>query len=133
LKINLITPPDKIYSDSMNMLLLYPKKDLLDQLQNEILPSMEIDMNIFLYESNEYSQNNIEWIMSVFSLSDIVIADVDNCVSFTRDLLSYMIAKPKTYWLTNAEGSVYNQLSSNRIYNLSFLLNLGVRIEEELQ
>jgi hypothetical protein len=45
--------------------------------------------------------------------------------SWARDLLSYMIAKNKTYWLTNSQDSVYNSLSSNRVYNLDFLSNIG--------
>jgi hypothetical protein len=52
---------------------------------------------------------------------DYVIFDVDNSASEVRDLASYIIANPNTYWLTNSIDSVYNNISINRVYDLSFL------------
>jgi hypothetical protein len=42
-----------------------------------------------------------------------------------------MIAKNKTYWLTNSQDSVYNSLSSNKIYNLDFLSKIGDNFETQ--
>ena len=42
-----------------------------------------------------------------------------------------MIAKNKTYWLTNSQDSVYNSLSNNKVYNLDFLSNIGDNFENE--
>jgi len=62
-------------------------------------------------------------------ICDLIIVDIDNCPSYVKDLLSFIIAKPKTYWLTNAVEVVYNHISSNRIYNLSILERIGDSIE----
>jgi len=64
-------------------------------------------------------------LLNVFKMCDLALIDVDNTSPWARDLLSYMIAKPKTYWLTNSQDSVYNSLSNNRVYNLNFLSNIG--------
>jgi hypothetical protein len=42
-----------------------------------------------------------------------------------------MIAKPKTFWLTNGENRVYNKLSINKIQNFEFLTSLGGQFEKE--
>ena len=44
-----------------------------------------------------------------------------------------MIAKPKTYWLTNATDIVYTHISSNRIYNISTISSAlgGKNAEDE--
>lgn len=128
--INLITPPDKIYSDAVSLLLIFPKSDLQKQIQNDILPSVSGPLNVYLYDKPNYTKEDIDWLLSIVTLSDLIIIDVDNCQPYVKDLLSYIIAKPKTYWLTNATDTVYTHLSSNRIYNLSILRNLGGSIEE---
>lgn len=129
--INLITPPDKIYSDAVSLLLVFPNTDLQKEIQTNILPSIPGALNVYLYDKPNYTKEDIDWLLSVVALSDLVIVDVDNCQPYVRDLLSYIIAKPKTYWLTNAVETVYTHISSSRIYNLSILENLGGSIFEE--
>lgn len=130
-KFKIITPPDFLYQDCINLLLINPSKDLLQNLQNEILSNFVQDMNIYLYEKTAYAKEDVDWLLKAFSHCDIVIVDIDNCSIDNKLLLSYFIAKTKTYWLTNAVDSIYNHLSSNRIFNLSFLNNLGGKIEEK--
>ena len=124
-KINLVTYPDQLFNDSYEILLLYPTKNLQNELQNKFLTHFEDDSNIYLYDKNQYAKEEIDWVLKVFKSVDLVIIDVDNVAPFFRDILSYFIAKNKTYWLTNSQDSVYNNLSNNRIYNLDFLLKLG--------
>ena len=107
------------------MLLIYPSTDLLKELQSKFLTDFDDDSNIYLYDKQVYSKDEIDWVLKVFKSVDVVIVDVDNCAPYFRDLLSFMIGKNKTYWLTNAESSVYNHISSNRIYNLDFLQKVG--------
>jgi hypothetical protein len=124
-KINIVTAPDMLFNDSLQLLLVYPSKQIQDELQNNFLLNTNIDVNIYVYDKPVYDKNELEWLLSVFKQCDIAIVDVDNTSSWARDLLSYMIAKNKTYWLTNSQDSVYNSLSNNKVYNLDFLSITG--------
>jgi hypothetical protein len=114
-----------LFNDSLQLLLVYPGKQLQDELQNKFLANSNVDINIYVYDKPVYDKKEIEWVLSVFKQSDVTIIDVDNTSSWARDLLSYMIAKNKTYWLTNSQDSVYNSLSNNKVYNLDFLSTIG--------
>lgn len=114
-----------MFNDSYEMLLLYPSKNLQKELQDKFLTHFDDDSNIYLYDKERYVKEEIDWLLKIFKSVDVVIVDVDNTSHWFRDLLSYMIAKNKTYWLTNAEQSVYNHISKNKIYNLDFLLKIG--------
>ncbi len=124
-KINIVTPPDILFNDSFQLLIIYPSKQLQDELQNNFLANTDIDINVYIYDKPIQTKKEVEWLLSVFKQCDIVIVDVDNASTWARDLLSYMIAKPKTYWLTNSQDSVYNSLSNNKVYNLEFLSTIG--------
>lgn len=124
-KINLVTYPDHLFNDSYEVLLLYPSKDLQKELQEKFLTHFEDDSNLYLYDKDRYAKEEIDWVLKVFKSVDIVIIDIDNTAPFFRDMLSYFIAKNKTYWLTNAQESVYNHINKNKVYNLDFLLNIG--------
>ena len=120
-KINLITPPDRLYNDSVSILLLFPTKDNLHYIQHEILPTIEQSLNIYVFEKPNYTKEDVDWLLSTLHIVDIAIVDIDSCPLYVRDLLSYIIAKPQTYWLTNGDAPVYNHISNNRVYNLDFL------------
>lgn len=128
--IHLITPPDKLYNDSLSILLIHPSKDVQLDLQNNILPTFDFSINVYYYDKPIYNKDDIDWLLSIFHLVNLVIIDLDNSSSHVKDICSYFIAKSKTYWLTNSVDTVYNHLSPNRIYNLSFLLNLGGSVEK---
>lgn len=114
-----------LFNDSLQLLLVYPSKQIQDELQNNFLSNTDVDVNIYVYDKPVYDKKDVEWLLSVFKQCDTAIVDVDSTSSWARDLLSYMIAKNKTYWLTNGQDSVYNSLSSNRVYNLDFLSKIG--------
>ena len=105
--INIITPPDKLFNDAVQVLLVYPTTDLKNAIQDKLV-DIEDDINIYVYDKENYSTEDIDWLLTIFKMSDIAIIDVDNVQSHARDLLSYMIAKPKTFWLTKGENRVYN-------------------------
>ena len=96
-----------------------------DSFQQEILPELSIDLNLYYFDKSNYSKDDFEWLMDVFSICDYCIIDIDRCENPTKELLSFFIGKTKTYWLTNNIDSVYNHISRNRIYDLSFLKNIG--------
>jgi len=131
-KINLITPPDKLYGDAISLLLVFPSKELQAQIQEEVFSVSTEFLNVYIFNKEQYTLTDVDWLLAVFNLCQIVVIDVDQCPSYVRDLASYMIAKPKTYWLTNATDIVYTTISSNRIYNISTLSSaLGGKIEED--
>jgi hypothetical protein len=130
-KINIVTPPDILFNDSLQLLLVYPSKQLQDELQNNFLTNANLDINLYVYDKPVQDKKEVEWMLSVFKQCDVAIVDVDNMSPWARDLASYMIAKNKTYWLTNSQDSVYNSLSSNKVYNLDFLSIIGDNFETE--
>lgn len=131
-KINLITPPDKIYNDATSVLLIFPSTENLAYIQESILPSIDGGMNIYIYDKPNYTHLDVNWLLDTVHICDLIITEVDGCPSYVKDLLSFIIAKPKTYWLTNAAEPVYNHISSNRIYNLSILEKIGDSIEQQI-
>ena len=119
--ITLITPPDQIYSDVYSYLLIHPSKNIKAQFNN-IMSQIDDSVHIYLYEPEE---PNVEWLLGTISKVDTIILDVDNCPSEISCILGYIIAKPKTYWLTNGENMYYNKLSNKRVYNLDFITTGG--------
>ena len=122
-----------LFNDSLQLLVVYPSKQLQDELQNNFLSSADLDINLYVYDKPVQDKKELEWMLSVFKQCDVAIIDVDNMSPWARDLASYMIAKNKTYWLTNSQDSVYNSLSNNKVYNLDFLSNIGDNFENETQ
>ena len=118
-----------LFNDSLQLLLIYPSKQLQDELQDKFLANTDVDVNLYLYDKPVYDKDEVNWLLSVFKQCDVAIVDVDNASPWGRDLSSYMIGKNKTYWLTNSQDSVYNSLSNNKVYNLEFLSNIGDNFE----
>ena len=114
-----------LFNDSYQLLVIYPSKQLQDDLQNNFLANIDTDVNVYLYDKPVHTKHEVEWLLNVFKQCDTAIVDVDNTSPWARDLLSYMIAKNKTYWLTNSQDSIYNSLSNNKVYNLNFLSKIG--------
>jgi len=124
-KINIITPPDMLFNDGYQLLLVYPSKQLQKQLQDTFLSSTALGVNAYYFDKPNYTKLDVEWLVNIFKICNTAIVDVDNTAPWAQALLSYMIAKPKTYWLTNSQDSVYNTLSNNKVYNLDFLSTIG--------
>ena len=60
--INLITPPDKVYSDAISVLVVFPSKDLQQQIQNEIFPNAKESINVYLYDKPQYTLADTDWL-----------------------------------------------------------------------
>lgn len=118
-KITLITPPDKLFNNSYSFLLIYPGNDIKQQFQNAIA-FVDQPFNVYYYEQDDL-EHNVDWLLSVCKIVDTVIFDLDNTSSRIKTLASYIIADPKTYWLTNDTESYYNKISINQVYNLDFI------------
>ena len=118
-KLNLITPPDKLFNDSLSILLIYPSDDIKNDLQEVIKDSTD-DVNVFIY-ALEDTEQDLDWLLSVCSLVEYVIFNVDDSSPDVRKLASYIISKSNTYWLTKEPNPLYTMLSVKQIYNLDFL------------
>jgi hypothetical protein len=127
--INLITAPDRLFNNSLSFLLLYPGTSVKEQFNN-LLANSDQPFNVYLYD-HDSDAHEIDWLLSTHKLVDFTIIDVDNCPHEVRELVSYFIADPKTYWLTKAEQMFYNKISNKRIYNLDYFANkIGGNLEQ---
>lgn len=131
-KIILITPPDKIFNQNINCLLLYPSDGVRQQAE-QILANSNQGLNIYLYNTvpNEEEEHDIDWLLTVAKMSDVVIFDIDNSEQHVKMLGSYLVSLPQTYWLTSEDTWLYNKLSPSRIYGLDAIEHLiGGSVEE---
>lgn len=128
-KINLITPPDKLYNNDYSFLLIYPSNQIKEQFNN-LLTGFQQPFNLYLYEVDS-DEHDPEWLLGLSKQVDCVILDIDNCPNEVALLSSYLIANGNTYWLTNGEQLFYNKISKNRIYNLDNLVQyIGGTLEK---
>lgn len=126
--INLITAPDRLYNDATSFFLLYPSNTIKEQFNN-LLHSVEQPFNVYLYE-HSLEEHEADWLLSTTRIADYTIIDVDNCPTEIQDIVSYLIANPKTYWLTKGEHLFYNKISNKRIYTLDYFIDkIGGSIE----
>ena len=80
-KINLITPPDKLFNLNPGYLLIKPSTKVKMQFQQLLSQSVD-DLNVYMYDTDEV---DIEWMLSVSQQADFIIIDIDNCdVRFTK-------------------------------------------------
>ncbi len=117
-KINLITPPDKLFNLNMSYLLVKPSVTVKQQFQ-QILSHNIDELNVFIYDENE---TDISWLLSVSMQADCVIIDVDNCDPTTKLFVTFLLAQPNTHYITNDELTPYGLISKNRIYNLDSIV-----------
>lgn len=129
-KINIITYPDKIFSDVLTIVLIHPSTDIKNEVQT-ILSNSDLACNVYVYDENKFDPSHVDWLLSIFHQSNICILDLDNCSTHIHALSSYLIAKPKTFWLTNGSDLVYNHISNNRIFDLDFMTQLGGYFEKK--
>lgn len=128
--INLITAPDRLFNNTNSFLLIYPGTTVKEQFNN-LLSNIDLPFNVYLYE-HASDTHEIDWLLSTQKIVDYTIIDIDNCPHEIRNLVSYFIADPKTYWLTNSEQMFYNKISNKRIYNLDHLANkIGGKFETQ--
>jgi hypothetical protein len=116
-KINLITPPDKLYNTNVSYLLVKPSTKVKVQFQT-MLSDIKEDINVYVFDGEE---SDIDWLLGVAQIVDFVIIDVDNCDQLTKLFISLLLTQPNTHYITNDEITPYKLLSRNRIYNFEWL------------
>ena len=116
-KINLITPPDKLFNLNPGYLLIKPSNKVKMQFQQILSQSID-DLNVYIFDEEE---TDIEWMLSVSQQVDFIIIDIDNCDPITKLFVSFLLAQPNTFYLTNDEVNPWGLISRNRIYNLNWI------------
>jgi hypothetical protein len=117
-KITVITPPDKLFNLNLSYLLVKPSVHIKQQFQAILSKSID-DLNIFIYDQDE---TDVSWMLGVSQQVDIVIVDIDNCDPVSKQFVTFLIAQPNAYYITNDEITPYNLISKNRIYNLDSIV-----------
>jgi len=117
-KINLITPPDTLFNLNPGYLLVKPSTKVKMQFQT-LLSACPDDINVYIYDTDEV---DIAWMLNAANNSDFVIIDIDNCDEITKNFVSFILAQPNAYYMTNDELTPWNLISRNRIFNLDWIL-----------
>jgi hypothetical protein len=118
--INVITPPDVLHNQALNILVVQPSEKIRLQIQS-IIESFDKPINIYLYDPAVQEQRDVAWLLNIAKIVDYTILDLDNTTVIERNFASYLISLPNTFYLTNDETTPYNLLSVNKIYNLDWL------------
>lgn len=124
-KINLITPPDRLFNLNVSYLLIKPSTKVKMQFQ-QILSQLAEDLNVYIFDSDE---TNVEWMLSVSQQADVIIIDIDNCDMLTKNFISFLLAQPNAFYLTSDDLTPWNLISRNRIYNLDWIVE---KMEQDL-
>ena len=117
-KITLITPPDKLFNMNLSYLLIKPSTQVKEQFQI-ILSQILEDVNVFVYDEDDH---DIGWLLSIAQQVEIIIIDVDNCDLITSHFITFLLAHPNSYYITNDDTIPYKLISKNRIYNLDWII-----------
>lgn len=126
-KINLITPPDRLYNSNVSYLLVQPSAKLKIQFQHN-LSKMNEDINVYVYDDSE---SDIDWLLCTSQLVDFVIIDIDNCDYTTKLFLSLLLTQPNAHYMTTDETTPWRLLSRNRIFNLDWITEVLNRNDED--
>ena len=122
MEITVITPPDRLYDDSIKILLIYPN-DQLKNLLSEYLKTINTNITVYLYEEVEHDE---KWLLSCIDQSNLIFYDLNNATSQVRSIDGYILTKSNTYWLTSGENPFYNLISKKRIFNYNqFIDKIG--------
>ncbi len=116
-KINLITPPDRLYNSNLSYLLVKPSTKLKLQFQSK-LSQIEEDVNVYIFDDQEL---DIDWLLSVSQTADFTIVDIDNCDNLTILFIALILTQSNAYYYTSDEATPWHLISRNRIYNMDWI------------
>jgi hypothetical protein len=116
-KISLVTPPDKLFNLNLSYLLVKPNTNLKIQFQ-QLVSQTDEPTNVYIFDNTD---TNIDWLLSVAQQSDVIIVDIDNCDSVTKNFIGLLLVQPNTFYTTNDESTPWKLLSKNRFYNLDWI------------
>lgn len=126
-KINLITPPDKLYNSNPAYLLVKPSTKVKVQFQS-LLSQLGDDINVYVFDDDEV---DIDWLLAVSQTADYVIVDIDNCDHITKLFVALILTQPNAHYMTADEVTPWQLISRNRIYNLDWITEVLKEDEED--
>lgn len=121
-QITIVTPPDKLYNQGIDILLIYPATDIKKDIQ-KLLFETEDPINLYLYEVIQ-NEPHINWLFDIHRMSKLCIIDLDILPHELKCLESFFISFKKTYYRTAGENILFSKISSNRFYKISDINNL---------
>jgi len=127
-KINLITPPDRLYNSTISYLLIKPSTKLKLQFQQK-LSQLDEDINVYIFDDDE---QDIDWLLSVSQLVDFTIIDIDNCDKLTLLFIALILSQPNAHYYTESDVIPWHLISRNRIYNLDWIQEVLDDDDEEI-
>ena len=116
--INVITPPDFLYNENPNILLINPSEQCKDSL-NALLLELDTGLNLYLYDNHDDAQ----WILQAAAASDFVFVDIDNSGIQLRLIVGHLLSMNKTFYLTNDTSLPYNKLNPNKLDSVDIFAN----------
>ncbi len=126
-KINLITPPDRLYNSNLSFLLVKPSTKIKMQFQSTLSKIGE-DVNVYVFDDSE---SDINWLLSVSQSVDKIVVDIDSCDPLTKLFVSLILTQPNAYYYTTDEITPWNLISRNRMYNLDWILEVLDKDDED--
>ena len=120
--INLITPPDKLYSQNASILLINPSEALRLEIQ-ALLQNTKQYFDIYMYEVNT-DNHEFTWLLDVHRMVTWCILELENLPYEIKKIESYLISFGNTYFFTQAEDILLNLISNNKIYSLDQLKDI---------
>lgn len=126
-KITVITPPDRLFNNTLSYLLVKPSIHVKQQFQTILSQSID-DLNVFIFDQDD---TDISWLLSVANEVDCIIIDVDNCDTITKSFITFILAQPNAHYITMDELTPYNLISKNRIFSLDALVEQLKNMEED--
>lgn len=126
-KINLITPPDRLYNSNLSFLLVKPSTKIKMQFQSTLSKIGE-DVNVYVFDDVE---TDINWLLSVSQSVDKIVVDIDNCDALTKLFVSLILTQPNAFYYTTDELTPWNLISRNRMYNLDWILEILDKDDED--
>lgn len=119
-KINLITPPDLIFTSVDSILLIEPSTDIKKDLESYL--SLEKDpINVYIYNQ---SSKDLKWLLTVAQMVDLTVIDIDNAGDDILKLTSYILSLPNSWYRTNLNSEVWDLINKNKFFKLSEILKV---------
>ena len=79
----------------------------------------EFGTPVFVYDEDDH---DIGWLVGIAQQVEVIIIDVDNCDAITSQFITFLLAHPNSYYITNDDTIPYKLISKNRIYNLDWII-----------
>jgi hypothetical protein len=116
-----ITPPDILYNNVFKVLLVNPSPEIKNDMQ-DLLTDYPVDMNIYIYD-HVPPEEEPAWLIQVAEQADLIVVNIPNCFGETKQLVTYLLGKNKTFYLTMHDGIPYNMLCRNEITSIKEISN----------